>query len=76
MRCRLFGHDWSFGTKGREVMWDCARCGRHGGRRLYADAREAHRHAMVFERSRPKPPGVFLAAFGGLLARDRDAGRR
>jgi hypothetical protein len=68
-RCRLLGHRWRFGVEGREVIWACERCGAAGGRRAYADAREARYHAAYFDRARPKPPGPFLAAFGGLMPR-------
>jgi hypothetical protein len=73
-RCRLLGHRWRFGVDGRDVVWACERCEQAGGRRSYADAREARYHAAYFDRARPKPPAPFLAAFGGLMP-GREPGR-
>ena len=48
-----------------------------GGRRRYPDDAKARRHAVYLNRARPKSPGVFLAAFGGMLPRhERDDSRR
>lgn len=69
IRCRLLDHRWCFDVEDRDVVWTCGRCGAPGGRRRYPDERTARRHALVFERARPKPPAPFLAAFGGLLPR-------
>jgi hypothetical protein len=68
-RCRLLGHRWSFGVEGSDVVWTCTRCHDAGGRRRYPDERQARFHAAYFDHAAPKPPGPFLAAFGGLVPR-------
>lgn len=65
-RCRVFDHRWTFLVQGSDLIWGCERCGHLGGRRSYAEPREARRFAAAFNKGKPKPPGVFLAVFGGL----------
>ncbi len=69
-RCRLLGHDWRFGVEGSEVVWSCTRACGAGGRRAYADEREARRRAALFAR-KPRPPARFLRLLGGSSERER-----
>ncbi len=50
MGCTLFGHDYTFGTEGPTMRWQCSRGCDAGGSKTYPSAQHAARYATAFNR--------------------------
>lgn len=50
MRCMVFGHDYTFGTEGPTMRWQCSRGCDAGGSKTYPSAQHAARYATAFNR--------------------------
>lgn len=50
LKCRIFGHDFSFRAEGPQLMWQCSRRCAVGGSKTYANEPLAARYASAFNR--------------------------
>ncbi|WP_182359982.1 hypothetical protein [Tomitella gaofuii] len=48
--CHVFGHRYRFSAQGRVMAWDCQRCGRPGGTKMYDSEQSALVYATAFDR--------------------------
>ncbi|GAA4813436.1 DUF1660 family phage protein [Tomitella cavernea] len=48
--CHVFGHRYRFSVQGRVMAWDCGRCGRPGGSKMYDTEEHALAYATAFDR--------------------------